>query len=137
MPETPKPTPELIVAQDNAHEAERVLTSTTPLFIDRLLVVTGGNVELVEDLMKDVANLAGQAGALAVAERRVAAVTHTTETSELHPDNMPPRQDSGLYGNKGTQPIISALDTIQERADLVARGASPVQKPSPISPGTK
>ena len=134
---TPKPTPKLIEAQQNVHTAEETLTTTTPLFIDQLLIATGGNVDLVKELMQDVASLAEQAGALAVAKRRENAVIHTTKDRYLHPDAMSPRQDSGLFGHDGAQPIISALDTIGERAKLVAQGASPVQKISPMSPGKK
>ena len=134
MGETAKPTPDLVEAQNNVENAEHFLTATTPLFIDRLLIATGGNVELVQDLIKDVANLAGQAGALAVAERRVDAVTYATKNTELHPDAMPPHQESGLYGNQGAQPIISAVDAVSERAAVVAKGASPVQKPAKEGP---
>lgn len=128
MLEKQKPTPELTAVQENVAEAERVIQTTTPLLIDRLLVATGGNVELVEDLMKDVANLAGQAGALAVAKRRESAARYQNENKELHPDNLSLWQESILFGQDGAQPIVSALDKIQERADLVAKGKSPVQK---------
>jgi hypothetical protein len=134
MEATPQPTPDFVKAQENVTEAERVLNVTTPLLIDRLLIATGGNVALVTELMSDIANLAGQAGALAVAKRRENSAKYQTEHQELQPDNMSPRQDSVLFGDEGAQPIISALEKIQERADLVAKGESPVQKPSPKPP---
>lgn len=131
MTEAPKPTPELVKAQENVAEAERVLSATTPLLVDRLLVATDGTVELVESLMKDIVNIAGKAGTLAVARRRENAERYRTEDADLHPDNMSPRQDSILFGHDGAQPIKSLLDKIQERADLVAKGESPVQKAPP------
>jgi hypothetical protein len=128
MSESEKPQSKLVEAQRQVAEAKRVLGATTPLLIDRLLVATNGNKDLVEGLMQDVASTAGQAGTLAVALRRENAAKYETEHRELHPDTMSARQESGLFGNDGAQPIIEALKTIDTRAELVAKGQSPVQQ---------
>ena len=128
MTETRKLTPELVAAQENVAEAEHVLAATTPLLVDRLLIATGGDTELVKNLMEDIANLAGQAGTLAVAKRRESAVRYQSEHKELHPDNLGLRQESILFGQGGAQPIVSALNKIQDRAELVAKGESPAQR---------
>lgn len=65
-----------------------------------MLEITG-DVELAMDLMKDVTNLAGNVATLAVANRRVDAEENRRLIffkTELHPDNMKPRQDSLLNG---------------------------------------
>lgn len=121
------PNKELTEAQGAIAEARRVLKATTPLLVDRLLIATNGNKELVHSLMQDIANTAGQAGTLAVALRRERAATYEAEHRELHPDSIPISQESVLFGQDGARPIVRALETIEERAELVAKGKSPVQ----------
>jgi len=108
------PTPGLVEAQENLSEAERIIGITTSSLIERLTEVTGGNMELVKDLMQDVTNIAGHAGTLAVAKRRVSSEAHKTDDpNDLHPDKMPAQQDSRLYGREGVQPILSAVGKIK------------------------
>ena len=131
MAEKPRGTPELVEAQGAVTEAKRVLEQTVPLLIDRLLIVTGGNTSLVLELMQDIANIAGQAGTLAVALRRKQAVKYRDEHQELHPDKMNVRQESVLFGQDGAKPTVDSLTTIEERAQLVKEGKSPIQQVAP------
>lgn len=123
----PAPSEELQKAQGAVAEAKRILKATSPLLIDRLLIATNGNEELVHSLMQDITNTAGQAGTLAIALRRERAITYETEHQELHPDSMPISQESVLFGQDGARPIVDVLKTLDERAELVAKGKSPIQ----------
>lgn len=98
-----------IEAGQNMAEAERIINTTSSLFVQRLMEVTGNNTELVEDLMKDVTNLAGNAATLAVANRRVEAEKYKdNDEHNLHPDKMSARQESLLFGTGAAQKIISS-----------------------------
>ena len=114
MTEEAIPSPSLVEAQENLADAQEKIGISNDILIENLLQATNGNVALVKDLMKDVANVSGHAGTLAVAERRVSAEKHkTNDPHDLHPDKMPAKQESQLYGSQGAQPIISAIEKIK------------------------
>lgn len=107
-------------AKANQTEAERILKITAPSLAKRLLEVAGGDAELAEDLMKDVTNVAGNVATLAVANRRVDAEENRRLIffkTELHPDNMKPRQDSLLNGVGAAGDIMDIVKPVFDDAD--------------------
>lgn len=101
--------PKLIEAEENVAEAKRVLGISAPRLADKLLSVTQGNASLVKELMADVANIAGNTGILAVAERRLDAEKYPVDSEHgyMNPDLKDPQSESRKYGVSAAHKIVN------------------------------
>jgi len=107
--------PKLIEAEENVAEAKRILGITAPRLADRLLSITQGDVDLVKDLMADVANVAGNTATLAVAERRLSSEKYpkdSEDSQKLNPDFLSPMQESRLFGTGAAHQIVDTSSKI-------------------------
>jgi len=123
-PETPPQLEARVAALAN----EQIIINTTTLLIDRLLILTGNDVTLVEDLIGRIAGLAKDASQLTLAQRRIDTISYSSETNRLNPNNMSLKEEIAQYGQKGAEPIRATIDLVKERAEIVAQGKSRLQR---------
>ncbi len=134
--------PEVAREQKFLEECREIIESTTPLIIDKLLLINGNKPSELEGLLNDILNFAYRIGMSSISERRLASERHKVDPfKDLHksPDAMTARQDTTIHAQKAVLPLIRQLpELLEKRAKLVAEGKSPLQKPSPSSlPGGK
>jgi len=101
-------------AQAKQAEARQFLQAITGPFVKDLLE-TVGDKKKVEDIIKDVTNIAGAVAALAVQDRKVEALEKTTLgifKQKSHPDNHDTRRDMLSFSRDASQVFEQAAENI-------------------------
>jgi hypothetical protein len=114
-------------AQENLEAAEERFKKIAPLFIDKLLIVTGNKPEVVKEILEEIANVTGFAAGISHAELRLNWERNRTDPKHPSPHRTIPRQESSNYAQSAGEKILSTLQLVEERAELVEKGQSPIQ----------
>lgn len=118
-------------AGENVERLKEIQRKCLELFTDRLLIATGNKPDIAEDLLKDVANIAGHAAAVAVGQLRLDLEESKIDPKLYRPPHeMPPKQESLFFSSEGIDEITDGLrrGLVKDRSKIVAEGESPVQK---------